>query len=48
MKTNLENVLLTDKSRDPLDGPGGWMSGWLLHGTTPQGKSGGNKAAEVS
>ena len=21
-----------------LDGPDGWMSGWLLNGTTPQGK----------
>ena len=38
MKTNFENVLFTDESRATLDGPDGWMSGWLLNGTTPQGK----------
>ena len=37
-KTNFENVLFTDESRATLDGPGGWMSGWLLNGTTPQSK----------
>ena len=36
MKTNSENVLLTDESRATLDGPDGWMSKWLLHGNTPQ------------
>ena len=38
MKTNFENVLFTDESRATLDGPDGWMSGWLLNGTTPQSK----------
>ena len=38
MKTNFENVLFTDESRVTLDGPGGWMSGWLLNGTMPQSK----------
>ena len=38
MKTNLENVLFTDESRATLDGPVGWMSAWLLNGTTPQSK----------
>ena len=38
MKTNFENVLFTDESRTTLDGPDGWMSGWLLNGTTPQSK----------
>ena len=38
MKTNFENVLFTDESRATLDGPDGWMSGWLLNGATPQGK----------
>ena len=36
MKTNFEHVLFTDKSRATLDGPDGWMSGWLLNGTKPQ------------
>ena len=36
MKTNFEHVLFTDKSRETLDGPDGWMSGWLLNGATPQ------------
>lgn len=30
--------LFTDESPVTLDGPDGWMSGWLLHGTTPQSK----------
>ena len=38
MKTNFEHVLFTDESRATLDGPDGWMSGWLLNGTTPQSK----------
>ena len=38
MKTNFENVLFTGKSRATLGGPDGWMSGWLLNGTTPQSK----------
>ena len=38
MKTNFENVLFTEESRATLDGPDGWMSGWLLNGTTPQSK----------
>ena len=38
MKTNFKNVLFTDKSWATLDGPDGWMSGWLLNGTMPQGK----------
>ena len=38
MKTNFENVFFTDESRATLDGPDGWMSGWLLNGTTAQGK----------
>ena len=38
MKTNFENVLFTDESRATLDGPDGWMSGWLLNNTTPQSK----------
>ena len=36
MKTNFEHVLSTDASRATLDGPDGWMSGWLLNGTKPQ------------
>ena len=36
MKTNFEHVLFTDESRATLDGPDGWMSGWLLNGTKPQ------------
>lgn len=36
MKTNFEHVLFTDESRATLDGPDGWMSGWLLNGATPQ------------
>ena len=50
-KTNFENVLFTDEFRATLDGPDGWMSGWLLHGKSVQpnrARSGGNKAAEVS
>ena len=35
-KTNFEHVLFTDESRATLDGPDGWMSGWLLNGTKPQ------------
>ena len=38
MKTNFENVLFTDESRATLDGLDGWMSGWLLNGTTQQSK----------
>ena len=38
MKTNFENVLFTDESWETLDGPDGWISGWLLNGTTAQGK----------
>lgn len=38
MKTNFEHVLFTDESRATLDGPDGWMSGWLLNGSTPQSK----------
>ena len=38
MKTNFVNVLFTEESRATLDGPDGWMSGWLLNGTTPQSK----------
>ena len=38
MKTNFENFLFTDKSRATLDGPDGWMSGWLFNGTKPQSK----------
>ena len=38
MKTNFENVVFTDEYRATLDGPDGWVSGWLLNGTTPQGK----------
>ena len=36
MKTNFEHVLFTDESRATLDSPDGWMSGWLMNGTTPQ------------
>ena len=36
MKTNFEHVLFTDESRATLDGPDGWMRGWLLNGTKPQ------------
>ena len=38
MKTNFENVLFTDESRETLDGPDIWMSAWLPNGTTPQSK----------
>ena len=38
MRTYFENVLFTDESRATLDCPDGWMSGWPLHGTTPQSK----------
>ena len=38
MKTYFENVLFTDESRATLECPDGWMSGWPLHGTTPQSK----------
>ena len=38
MKTNFENVLFTDEFQATLDGPDGWMSGWLLNGTKPQSK----------
>ena len=36
MKTNFEHVLFTDQSRATVDGPDGWMGGWLLNGATPQ------------
>ena len=36
MKTNFEHVLFTDESQATLDGPDGWMSGWLLNGRKPQ------------
>ena len=36
MKTNFEHVLFTDESQANLDGPDGWMSGWLLNSTKPQ------------
>ena len=38
MRTNFENVLFCDESQATLDGPDGWMSGWLLNGTVPQSK----------
>ena len=48
MKTNFEHVLFIDESRATLDGPDGWMSGWLLNGTKPKVGLGDNRVVGVS
>ena len=38
MKCNFSYVLFTDECRDTLDGPDGWVKGWIIQDqATPQG-----------